>query len=112
MYKRHFEENKLKEEQIDEMLAVVYNYAEVMEKWENIKFVSEKESKEMKNKMSEASNIVRRRRMENTRKMEERLSTRNALNRIIDEFDDSVIMDHKKDLEEDGKLKKLEKKAS
>lgn len=33
------------------MLAVVYHYSDVLEKWENIKFISEKEKKEMENKL-------------------------------------------------------------
>jgi len=32
------------------MLAVVYHYADVLEKWKNIKFLSEKEKKEMQNR--------------------------------------------------------------
>lgn len=52
MFKRNLDENRLKEEQIEEMLAVVYHYADVMEKWSNIQFVSEKEKKEMLNKLN------------------------------------------------------------
>lgn len=36
LYRRNLDENRQKEEQISEMLTVVYHYAEVMEKWENI----------------------------------------------------------------------------
>lgn len=54
LYKRNFEENKLKEDQIDELLVVVYHYADVMEKWKNIQFVSQKEKLEMENKLQNA----------------------------------------------------------
>ena len=51
LFKRSVDENRQKEEQIDEMLAVVYHYSDVLEKWENIKFISQKEKKEMENKL-------------------------------------------------------------
>lgn len=64
----------MKEEQIDELLSVVYHYADVNEKWENLKFISEKEKKESINRLIEAKNIVHKRRKENDRKLTEKIS--------------------------------------
>ena len=95
LYKRNFEENKLKEDQIDELLAVVYHYADVMEKWKNIQFVSQKEELEMMNKKMNANHIVKNRRKENRRKMDERTEMRDKLNKKIDKFDESIVNNHR-----------------
>ena len=54
------------------MLAVVYHYAEVSEKWKNIHFVSHKELTEAQNRLNEALSIVKKRRQENKRKMQDK----------------------------------------
>jgi hypothetical protein len=41
------------------MLAVVYSYSDVSEKWTNIKFISEKEKKEMENKLRQSISIAK-----------------------------------------------------
>lgn len=41
------------------MLAIVYSYSDVMEKWSNIQFVSEKEKKEMQNNLMTSMKIVK-----------------------------------------------------
>lgn len=50
----------------------MYHYADVMEKWKNIKFVSEKEKKEMENNLANSLNIIKHRRKENRRKLTEK----------------------------------------
>lgn len=69
------------------MLAVVYHYADVMDKWKNIQFISEKERKEMQNKYHQAINIVRRRKKENKRKITEKTGVLVSLKKMIDKFD-------------------------
>ena len=81
------------------MLAVVYHYADVMDKWENIKFISEKEKKEMQNNLNQALHIVRERRKENKRKLSEKVSIKDSLNRMIDRFDEALIEEHRNELE-------------
>jgi hypothetical protein len=87
LYKRNIDENRQKEEQIDEMLAVVYHYSDVLEKWENIKFISEKEKKEMQNRLQQSVAIVRKRRSENQRKLKEKNNILESLKKLIDRFD-------------------------
>ena len=58
-----------------------------MEKWKNIKFLSEKEKKEMQNKLLFAINIVKKRKNENKRKIKEKKKILLNLNRLIDKFD-------------------------
>eukprot|EP00347_Sterkiella_histriomuscorum_P002314 403368636 len=111
LYQRNLDENRQKQEQIDEMLAVVYHYADVMEKWENIKFISEKEKKEMENKYQQAINIVRKRKKENKRKIKEKMHILSTLKRMIDKFDDQSQENHMQKLQQEGKLQKLQMKA-
>ncbi len=80
------------------MLAVVYHYADVMEKWKNIKFISEKENKEMQNKLVQAMAIIRKRKKENKRKLKEKMNVLVSLNKMIDKFDEKLQESHKKDL--------------
>ena len=54
------------------MLAVVYHYSDVIEKWTNISFVSEKEKGEYHNKLMHSLRIVKKRREENRRKLQEK----------------------------------------
>ena len=80
------------------MLAVVYNYASVMEKWRNLEFVSEKEFVEAKNKLKQSLSIIKQRKKDNDRKLKEKWDLKNELSREINKFDDSLIEDHKNDL--------------
>jgi hypothetical protein len=93
------------------MLAVVYSYADVMDKWQNIKFVSEKEKKEMQNRLLQALAIVRKRKVENRRKVNEKTKILASLNRMIDDFDKQLQEGHVERLQEEGKLQKLQRKA-
>lgn len=61
-----------------------------MEKWKNIKYISEKEKKEMQNKYMQAMSIVRKRKKENKRKIKEKMNILNSLKRMIDKFDEKV----------------------
>ena len=54
---------------------------------------------EAKNKLKQGLSIVKMRRKENDRKLKEKLDLKNELNRKIDKFDESLIEDHKNDLE-------------
>jgi hypothetical protein len=94
------------------MLAVVYHYADVMEKWKNIQFISEKEKKEMHNKLTLSISILKKRRKENKRKLKEKMNVLVSLNRMIDRFDEQLKEGHKHDMQSIGKLKKLQEKAS
>lgn len=93
------------------MLAVVYHYADVMDKWKNIQFISEKERKEMHNKYHQAINIVRRRKKENKRKIAEKTAVLLSLKKMIDKFDTKSQLNHISKLQEEGKLQKLQIKA-
>jgi hypothetical protein len=70
-----------------------------MEKWKNIQFVSEKERGEMLNQFNLALSIVKKRKKENLRKLREKMSIKDQLDKIINKFDDSLIEDHKNELE-------------
>ena len=93
------------------MLAVVYHYSDVLEKWENIKFISEKEKKEMQNKLQQSLGIVRKRRGENKRKLKEKMNILQSLNKLIDRFDQHIKEEHIHKLQSEGKLEQLQLKA-
>jgi hypothetical protein len=67
-----------------------------------------KEMREAQNNLKAGLGTVKKRRKENERKLREKILLKNELNRKIDKFDESLIDDHKHDLEQAGKLKKLE----
>ncbi len=66
------------------MLAVVYHYAAVMEKWQKIKFISEKEKTETQNKLKGAMQIIKKRKKENKRKIKEKMNIVEGLKRMIE----------------------------
>ena len=99
LFKRNLDENRLKEEQIQEMLTVVYDYADVIEKWESIKFISEKERSVMQNNLQSAIKIIRARRKENKRKIKEKTNVLVSLNNMIDKFDEQLHEGHKHELQ-------------
>lgn len=98
LYKRNLEENRQKEESIDEMLAVVYHYAAVIEKWQKIKFISDKEKTEMLNKLQGALTIIKKRKLENRRKISEKTNILDGLNKMIDKYDEDLQSNHKDEL--------------
>lgn len=93
------------------MLAVVYSYSDVSEKWTNIKFISEKEKKEMQNKLKQSMTIVKQRKKENKRRVKEKMNILTKLNSMIDRFDENLKKSHIVKLEDEGKLKKMQEKA-
>ena len=70
----------------------------MIEKWSALKFTSEKEKKEMQNKLEGSIKIIKERRVENKRRVKEKRAVLDSLSKMIERADREMQDEHKHDL--------------
>ena len=108
IYKRSLEENRIRDEQVNECMIVVNYYENTIEKWHTLQHTSEKERKEAQNTLSNSTSVYNKRQNENRRKLGERRVFIEKVEGNITGYDNKKMIQEMEIVKEMELVKKLE----